>query len=205
MKYISEIPMQNGISASNLFYKPGCQFTVVVSDMCGGESALVDSSKVDGRKIIGVAPTGYSREHVILRHDVKSVALYQHIALVRGNLDLLSCVDYTSADMLDIGADGVVKKKLLGYKDLIIRLLQVPAVRGLHGSVASLSYVFAGKVDYYTLYDFIALFCEKSGVNLMKYDSVYISCRGDDAVQIRFKHTVEANRFFTKMWLDIVR
>lgn len=75
---------------------------------------------------------------------------------------------------------------------------------GKSGSVAVCRDKFSGVSQVMTLYDMLGRVCSLTGLNLMRYTSVYLVNKSMKSKSVvRFRHDSEADRYFTKMYFDV--
>ena len=170
-------------------------------------SEIVDSHgcKVDSSAILrGVSVTAYDTEtyqrfcdfggrDCIGYSDVFRVAVKNTWKTAKLHDYIISAETALSGGRLAIGSD---------FKSVIVRDEWID-VFGQTGSIVSRTSYDTGVVTRCTLYDLLISLCRQCAEYLM-YKDVLLIDSGAVSLQtiIRFRHSAEADRFFTKMYLE---
>lgn len=157
---------------------------------------------------VGLCPednTGY-----VVKHSIKTASLHQY-------LHTWKCQYSVKVHRLE-NADTLFYKPLFGGTNKRSNVIEVQmadhklSVFGTRGSVVRFMdsettsmYVGGYSRATYTLYDFLILMCRSLKVNLMAYEYIrFMSKVHCWVVTLGLKHDVEADRFWTKMWMEAV-
>ena len=117
-------------------------------------------------------------------------------------------IDFSDCDISILQAGGTVNNcGVVGKDSLAINTgLSQVSLHGILGSCACRRYRNDTRPELYNLYDILGLLCRRSQLNLMRYNRIFMYSRGWNSTTIlELLHSVEANRYFTKMYMDVMR
>lgn len=204
MRYVSSILNPSGHPVSAFEYPLGDGFShqITVSDTESQAELGIDTSA--GFDCIGRGLNFADATGVVVCHTKKTATLqrYVNVAEIRRGVYPL---DFKDADIC------VMEKhdfRLNSQTHAIISLLfghDVILWFGQGGSVTSWSKLNGTEKVILPLYDLLIILCRRTGINLMSYETIQLGSRSMLwQSTVRLLHTEEANRFYTKMYLDVV-
>lgn len=155
--------------------------------------------------VVGIGCDGFSSHHIAVTHTQKSALLHKYIRVSSTkmgfpprNPEPADVMVYPHNFVANIRDENVVPKKL----DILMSVQTL----SLNDSVVVWEDVLidnSGPIIC-TLYDFLIFLCRHMDLNIMKYKTVQFESRNQRWFsQIDFADTKEAERFFSKMWLDV--
>ena len=186
MLYVSEVRNAFGVAVNSSAIMRGVSF--IVHDSASGE----DYSDFSGRDCLGYSDVA----RVAVRYTEKEAKLHDYIVSA-------------STRKSENGNLGIVDRfeELYKQEDSTTAVIAIPDelidVFGDRGSVVTRTAYDTGVVTRCTLYDLLIFLCRQAGVYLMHkdvllIDSGLLSLR----TRIEFRHSVEADRFFTKLYME---
>lgn len=205
MFYISEIALDGKSVDSVSFQSNSLDLSCIikVSDFTGN-SFVSCAGDLQESEIYGLECMGWQKgRFVAVRHDLKSAMLYSHICQISRSA---IGVGFSVADRVMFSGLGYPFLNLDNSDRLQINTGQSKVeLFGSAGSVSSLR--IRGSLSYVTLYDIFRFLYRESGLNIMRYNAIqlYSSYYSNLAYVIQLKHDNAAERFFTKMLMDVMR
>ena len=208
MKYVASIDAKPEGKVRNLLYRawrPIEALAVTVHDTCTGEDEVLDCMSV-----LKLGPVGFGENVTYdgcagVCHDIKTINLFRHVTKVESKPGVVG-VDFDSSDLIEVGENGEfdfiwAKNK----RNIVIDTgHDIYNIRGKFGSVVTKFWADEYRIECYSLYDFLVLLCRRFNKNLLKYETIQLySKNGNYTLTVRLKHTAEAERYFTKMWMDV--
>lgn len=138
--------------------------------------------------------------HAMVCNSAKTIAIHRFIGVEFDEREM----DFASSDIMVL--DGS-RRAVIGNKAIILGTLRdIVSISGKDGSVVTKQTDVNGEVKAYNLYDFLIMLCRTTGVNMLAYETVQLfNSRTQDVVTMTLSHDLEAERFFTKMLLDVGR
>lgn len=160
---------------------------VIVTSEHGKSTERVQLRDLYERKIIGVGSRKDSGTVSACVHTKKTMQFHKYVQPV------------------DSGAPDIDKRYTIGFQYSSI------ACFGYLGSVIEFRPEFTSDSIYMTLYDMFVTLSRNTGKNLFEYDmiilenrSTHVSALPRDMIYFKVSQTEEAQRFYTKVMLDIV-
>lgn len=169
-------------------------------------SAFIDIEDVGD--ILGVGKDTSLMQWIATAHTKKTAMLHKYVDWVKWEHHGSYAV--ADADMLYYPEGVVAFYGEPGENDtLVVRMTQQRlAFCGLKGSVVHFdeSIYNSEKSHVWTLYDFLIYVSRLCQCNIMRYHFIQFECeRLQWYCQLQLTDSVEANRFFTKMWFEACR
>lgn len=215
MRYIQDIFYKGKRVDKMIGYKWDVleDYTVAVRDGDKVESGL-SIKRIEPPACIGVSlsapylggalsmhglPTEYTCR-LLVCNTPKTVQIHRHVGVVCDQREL----DFSHSDVMVL--DGS-RKAVIGDKSLITGTLRdvVRASGPMNSAFTKQSWV-SGDIEAYNLYDFFVMMCKATGLNLTAYETIHLyNSRTADVVTLELSHDHEAERFYTKMLLDVSR
>ena len=202
MKYISRIlSWRDGVVPGFMFSGSSIQEYVVATVYDTETGAEKDMSPFD----LGGDILGYAWE-ALVSNDAKTVQIHKYIESVVVEKGGNNQWAMTDTCILNVGgrpnhilADGRIRLTVeLGAAK--VRVL------GVDNSVWIRENGTGTFLTIYNMYNLLASLCRDCELNLMKYSTIRLYTRDGletSMTTINLKHNLEADRFFTKMWLDV--
>lgn len=200
MLYTSDILVGGTASVRSLSCQSDDDVTLVLRDT--DSSDVVKRRLSDVKNCLGI---GYHEGHCILvRHNLKSALLMRHVdKLFYGWESIepyMGCSDRIKLSLWS----PCQKECVCGQRRLLLDMSD--EVMNCSGDVLIRETRFVKTQQFYTLYAFLGSVCRDSGVNAMRYGLIKMfSPRYEGVVTVKLKDTAEATRFFTKMYMDVMR
>ena len=205
MKYVSEITAEVGGNQPSMIYllnKVDYIGSALVLDTESSGEERMTIRQLDSWGTIGVGICGLSSEGSVVCHTKKTATLHHHIDAVRTKYGTPILVDDVER-VFDNGAMAGYSKGRVLYLDTGKTVLDII---GLRGSVCIWPGDSSKRLKVYTLYDALGCLCRNTGVNLMSYKELHLySDVRRTTTTIELSDSAEAKRFFTKMYLDVLR
>lgn len=208
MRYVSQIIDASGKVIKGLQYDTeynhGCDLTI--TDM---ETDLVQSGPIGAiTKCLGFYMDNLRSEGIIITHTKKTAMLHEYINSLESRSNCAP-TEHKQADKyvltsgtffvphLSTEPTPIVEVWLTGYS---------VAICGELGSVVKVRADGVAEGNVHTLYDWLIHLCRLAKTNLLKYETIQLSSsRGGWMSTIRLVQTQEAKRFFTKMYMEVVK
>lgn len=169
-------------------------------------SVLSDSSRFLGKgdDVAGVGFNPVTCSYGAVIHTKKTFKLYDYIDAAFMIMNEKPQV-FENCDAFTICDGKASFQKRYDILDIDLDYLRT----GLFGDgtiVGVKDNLFHGREMLFSLYDFLVFICKQTHINLMQYSIVqFKNSTLSRYIQIWFKHSVEADRFFTKMLLDVIK
>lgn len=207
MRYISQIEaVPEGLTGTLLHVSFGVdddRFSVTMHDMDSGEDEKVRPSSIPYRpKLLGYCEDISYVGGVVVKHSDKTAKLHRYIksAVTRKGAPAMRLFGVDSYSIYD---RGVIEKEsnvvAVNTFNTIFR------VGGELGSVA-VKQDGGGSAEVMPLYDALGYLISRIGLNLMLYDEIRLySELYKYKTIIGLEHGAEADRFFMKMFLDVMK
>lgn len=204
MRYVSSILTPHGVNINSFEYplNDGFSHQITVSDVESQSVLGLDTSA--GFDCIGRGLNFADATGVVVCHTIKTATLqkYVNVAEIRRGVYPL---DFRDADVC------IMDKReynLTSKTHSIISLLfgnDVVLWFGVGGSVVRWSKMNGVEKTILPLYDLLIILCRQTGINLMSYETIQLGSRSMLwQSTVRLLHTEDADRFYTKMYLDVV-
>ena len=208
MQYISKIETARDGRVASYMYRTwldDSQLAITVHDTVTGEDKIAYH-----RNIMKLEPVGFGENVTfdacgLVTHDIKTSSLYRYIYKSESQGGIVG-LGFDASDMIEMGENGELDFLWVeGKKNIIINTgHDIFNVRGKHGSVVTKFFATESRIECYNLYNFLAMMCQRFKVNLLRYHNIWFySKNGNYTLTVGLKHTPEAERFFTKMYMDI--
>lgn len=169
------------------------------------DGCTVDIRKLDEKTTLGVAVMPLESFVAAVCLTEKTAMLHQYIEFVSMTFGQPKEMHSYDCCVMSAGSSfGFVNKSSSG---LIINTTNTAIkVAGFKGSVVTWSDRLRDSPKVMSLYDLLGEVCRETRLDVMKYEELrFVSeLRGVTCI-IRFKKSVEAKRYFTKMYLDVMR
>ena len=203
MKYVSGLVTASDGDTSFVRYPLRVKRQVGYAGLSDGTS--VDIKSLDEETTLGVAV-------IPLESFVAAVCLTEKTAMLHRYIEFVSMTfgqpkemhSYDCCVMSAGSSFGFVNKSSFGLS--INTTNTAIKVAGLKGSVVTWSDRLRDSPKVMSLYDLLGEVCRETRLDVMKYEELrFVSeLRGITCI-IRFKKSTEAKRYFTKMYLDVMR
>lgn len=211
MRYISKIEaVPEGLTSSLLNVSFGMddeRFSLVLHDMENGADEEVRPSSLMYRHgVLGYVESIRHIGGVVVKHSDKTAMLHRYLRRVNTKsrapaMNLLRMDSYSIYDR-NVGS----RTKLCRSPIVAVNTFNTMfAVGGELGSVV-VKQLGGGSAEIMTLYDALGYVCSQIGLNLMLYDEIQLySELYKYKTVIELEHSKESDRFFMKMFLDVLR
>lgn len=155
--------------------------------------------------VIGIGKDPFLARWFAVQHSKKTAMLHEYVDCVLTKANNKPDI-MRNNDVLFM-PDGIFGFESGPYMHDVLDIQMSESKVGLcgyqGGVVVYQSTTYESLRDIYTLYDFLVLMCRLSGVNLFKYKKVYFcSMNLRWTCSVTLNHSIEAERFFTKMWIE---
>ena len=211
MKYISAIETASNGAVRSVLYKDWRnlqKLSLVVHDSETGTDIVTGADAIRGKSVLGFCSDSVYEGYGIVINDFKTSQLHNYVESVV-TISGISGVNYSGSDIcvLHAGTSGPDRDGVVGKRNLVVNTGRDKiAAGGISGSVIFREYGFLDRIEVYNLYDMLGILCWESDLNLMRYEVVQLYSRGSNyTTTIRFRHDKDSERFFTKMYLDVMR
>ena len=182
------------------------ELTILVRDTETGEVEFLDPCECLDDECFGFASVALADTCAAACHDDKTALLYKYVVSAETVPERSQTLD--NADSCTLKENCLIVNQGIGSTVLDIRLVNDSIlIEGNSGSVVSRQYGWNGESKVTSLYDFLGYLCRMLGINVMKYETIQLYKAGKvcHTSTIKLLHTQEADRYFTKMYLDVVR
>ena len=205
MRYISKLLTDEGEADSiNYIMPPGWVSThpllsATIHDAETGEEVTVSPGKLTVESCLGNAGI----EGVAVKHTHKTFMLHQYVYGVTSR----ACEPIINLEKMEYCAADKPGRVIRGNHELAIDTGE-SAIQfaGLLGSVVHKKSRFEVTSSHMTLYELLGRLCRSYGLNIMQYDVLHLYSEAERyKAEVKFVHDVKADRFFTKMYTDVVR
>ena len=211
MRYISRITaVPEGLTSSLLHVSFGMddeRFSLVLHDMEKGTDEEVRPSSLPYRQgVLGYVEKIHHVGGVVVKHSEKTATLHKYIKGI-GTKSGAPAMLLLSADSCSIYDRNVSETgRLHGRPTVAVNTYNtIFKVGGELGSVV-VKQPGGGSAEILTLYDTLGYVCSQIGLNLMTYNEIQLySELYKYKTTIELEHSKEADRFFMKMFLDVMR
>lgn len=203
MRYISEIQAQQSVKSLMV---TNDDFHVVVHDTETGKDTPIPGSVLDESDAIGYGERAVYGNAGVVVHTAKTARLHQYVKSVE--------VEIGSGEVNLVGIDSCVwsRKSVTGIKRKTHQILALDTLSesvllsGCKGSVVMRQLGFLADISLVTLYDLLCTVCRDLHFNVMLYDGVLFHSRQAHYIStLLLSQEQDAQRFFTKMYLDAMR
>lgn len=207
MRYITSIADPGDLG---LYYKDGTILDehdgALLYSWLRERAVLSDLSRFlgKGRDIAGVGFNPVTCNHGAVTHTKKTFKLYDHIDAAFMIMNEKP-QEFEHCDSFTVTSGVRHFQKRYDTIDIDLGSSRIALFGG--GTVVSLiTDLFHSRERLFSLYDFLVLMCRQTHLNLMQYNIVqFKSSAINRYVQVWFKHDTDSERFFTKMWLDVIK
>lgn len=203
MLYVSKITDKLGNSLDNFKYKLSIGHSYDLS-FADTENSL-DLMFVNTDECLGISEQEQTDTGVVVAMQLKEVLFHRYVGCSR-TVNKTAPVPFESVDFVNYPHYSSDVSR--GHGTLDIRMdYQQMALLGRDGSVVSYQGDWAREKvrGYCSLYDFVSYICRKTGVNLLKYELIQFGSKSLGwSVILWLTHNEESERFYTKMYMDIV-
>lgn len=199
MRFVDAILDKDGLEVDSLIYclSVPCSYKILVQD---SELGLLPS--YTGYDCIGRGLDFAGGNGVVVKHTIKTAMLHDYINIAETRVGVKP-FNYKLADQYLVNKNYRYKKHGNYILDIRVPSGEI-ALLGESGSCVVWTKPDMGGVILCTLYDFLVFLCHISKMNVMKYETIQIGSRDRSfRSTIRLLHTPDANRYFTKMWVDV--
>lgn len=154
----------------------------------------------------GFASVALADSCAVACHTEKTAMLYKYVVeakTVRERSQVLN-----NADSCTIGVGQMSVTHVPGNTALDVHLVADSVlVEGKSGSVVCRQRAWQEDAEVLSLYDFLGYLCNALKTNVMQYELIQLYKAGKVChnTTIRLLHTPESDRYFTKMYLDVLR
>lgn len=209
MNYVSAIKLDTVGLADSLSFpmgKPDKGLHLTMRSLVNGQEYSMDSSLVWHEGILGCARNAQDGRSVVICNKEHTARLHEYIEKAQ-TYGGTAMVESLGADTCERNARGVEFEHTDGNTKLVVdTVLNTYCVCGKLGSVAWRKSSRSDSIELSTLYEFLGVLSNELGINLMSYEQVQFYSRLTSyTTTIRFKQTVEAKRYLTKMAFDVLR
>lgn len=210
MNYITEIFGGSGRVSSLRypFWDKGTDIVAIVYDNTG-KNYIVKSSTDLSLSLLGSGVDAMLMSGYLVEYNAKTAKFLDYVEkaeTIYGEYSedmrdpVLSNWDTVTLDNNYVSGHAEVS----GRRRIIINT-SIEAIE-LCGSVVSRSGSLGVNPKLMTLYDLFGELCRESGLNLLQYHRIILSSVVRSRLtEIRLKHDDEAERFFTKMYMDVIK
>lgn len=203
MRYVAECIM-DGVQHRSLHWDSHLyKAKLLIRDSDFDEVEYVD--KVPKTGVLGCY--AQERTHVVTCMDAYQVKFFEYVKVVRTYINVL---DTPLCDCNILTGDRFDAFESIMYsqdKQTLVVTFEsgVCKLAGESGSVALLTYnSIIG--SFMSLYDMFFRLCKRTGICVMSYKTVQLyGLRGDTVVVLELSQSQEALRYFTKMYMDVMR
>ena len=151
---------------------------------------------------------GYNADHyVVVALNGKHLQFHRYVESVVHGKGVPSVLtkheDYVllKSGTSNLSAHGVERDRTVVINTESVQI----DVFGTNGSVCTAQGSNRGLCDVYTLYELIGQLCHETRLNLMSYGYIQIhNEKSQSYTAIKLIHNAESDRFFTKMYMDVV-
>lgn len=208
MKYVSYIDYGWGDPFGFAQYPVGVavdgRVTVTDSD---GSVETVELVNLRGTSYIGSGFSKLGKSGYLARHNDKTAQLYRHVVSADTVLGAPE-FEVSGEDLVVVCEEGLVGAKDNGGAGRFVAINttnEYIEVMGYKGSVVTRSEELDDKPQVFTLYGMLGKLCRWSRVNLMTYEHIRVYSPGRRyETKIVLSQTPEAQRYFMKMFLDVM-
>lgn len=182
--------------------------TVVVHDTITGRDTALDTPFMLGSEIFGFGVDPHGAREYLVCYDSKTVKLHSYITEVECGISEGERIGYVSEDKLLLKNDKVFHKNLgRENRSLVISTVdEVVQLFGVGGSIAVRDFSDDRDSEVITPYELFRNISRISGINLFAYERIqFYSVKYRKWCKLRLDQSVEARRYFTKVWLDMTR
>jgi len=198
-QYVSDIRV-DGKHVDHAIWPCVSNVVVITKNMDTGVTEEVINFPIDD--CYGFSPRWRDGDCLIVCHTAQTAQLYKYIKSVKTySEDIPEEIQYPVVDFCILGdcANFNVPQDA-ATRTLTLRSLVKDIY--IYEPCGSTVRIDDYSVQYLSLYDFLILMCRLTGLNIMSYGTVRISCEGTlSDIEIMFHHGVEADRFFSKMYI----
>lgn len=204
MRYVSAVQDVHGNQIDGFEYPLSEELNsrITVSDTASPGKDYIDRSV--GFDCIGRGINFADASGVVVRHTLKTATLQRYVNVAETRRGVYP-LDFKDSDICNVEKHELMLKS---QSHSIISLLfgqDVIPVFGVGGSATSWSKLNGLQKTLLPLYDLLIILCRRTGLNLMSYETIQLGSRSMLwQSTIRLLHTEEANRFYTKMYMDVV-
>lgn len=204
MRYISDLLTDVGpVPSIDYIVPPGWVPThPLVSAVIHDDESDSDLTVKPGRLSTELCLGNATNEGVAVRYTQKTAKLFDYVYGVSS----CACEPVVDLSAVDYCSSAYPGRVIGRHKELAIDTGEgAIQFAGLLGSVVHKKSRFEVTASHMTLYELLGRLCRSYGLNIMQYEAVHlyseVECYKAD---IRFVHNEKADRFFTKMYLDVV-
>lgn len=214
MDYITEVTTERGRFPSFRFptWEKGTDIVAIVYDNTG-RNHIIQSKTNLSSELIGFGIDINESSGFLVENTAKTAKFIDYVksaetGYVEYSEDVRDVIPHGS-DSLSLDNGYVPERRdISGYRRMLTINTSIEAIEvcGFRGSVASRSGTLGVNPSLLTLYDLFGELCRQTRLNLMRYHKLRLqsAIRGR-CTDIVLTHTDESERFFTKMYLDVMR
>ena len=176
--------------------------SAVVCDTESSHSETIGIRQLNSWEVLGVGATVSKCEGAVVCHNKKTALVYKHIESVRTEFgaQVLHAGFMTRKGFVRGCASDDGLAFTLSTGDSVYEIL------GCTGSACIVPGSVNNRSKVCTLYDLLGTLCKESGFNLLRYRTLHIlNDYRRVTTTIKFKNCVEADRYRTKMYLDVMK
>lgn len=214
MKYISEVIGYPDGVVPGLFYRTpsaGAYIRLGVYDTDTGETDSYCGDSVEA--LVKAGCFGCTGKDIfsggaVVSNSAKTIQIHQYIKSAVTRIG--SSRNWALSDICILNKGGrPTHRRVDGRGRLTVEMgSDSVTMRGVGSSIGIRQNGIGTRIDVYNMYDLLGSLCRDCELNLLTYDTIRLYTRsGEDSsmTTIELLHDAEANRFFTKMWLDVNR